>query len=90
MTKEEKLTKQDIIDWAVSRGWTPDKYGNLQKKVGDKEYRLRFSSTALRYETKVRHEGTKYSKPSSEWMRLRSGYYKELSITPDGRLVGLR
>ena len=86
----KKLTKQQIIDWAIGKGWELDKWGHLQKKVGDKEYRFKLSSTAMRYEAKVHHPGTQYSKPSSEWMRLRSGYYKDLSILPDGKLSGLR
>jgi len=88
MTKE--LTKKDIINWATQRGWRLDKYGHLQKKIDGKECRIKLSNTALRYEVKVHYPGGTYSKPSSEWMRLRSGYYKDLSITPEGKLAGLR
>lgn len=85
----KKLTKQDIIDWAIEEGWKLDKWGHLQKKVGDKEYRFKLSSTAMRYEVKIRYPGTQYTSPSSDWLRLRSGYYKDLSFTPEGRLSGL-
>lgn len=88
MTK--KLTKQDIINWATQRGWELDKYGHLQKKINDKEYRFKLSSTALRYEVKVYFAGIQYSRPGSEWMRLRSAYYKDLHITEEGKLSGLK
>ena len=86
----KKFTKQQIIDWAMDRGWKLDKWGHLQKKIGDKEYRFKLSSTAMRYEVKVRHPGTEYSKPSSEWLMLRSGYYKDLYITSEGKLSRLK
>ena len=93
----KKLTKQQIIDWATARGWHLDRYGHLQKvgKLKDKEgkpieYRIKLSSTAMRYEVKVHYDGGQYGKPSNEWMRLRSGYYKDLTITDEGKLSGLK
>ena len=80
-----KLTKQDIINWATSRDWELDKYGHLQKWIEEKQYRFKLSNTSLRYEVKV-----KAFRAPSEWMRLSSGYYKDLSITPEGKLSGLR
>jgi len=35
------FTKAEFEEWATSRGWTRDKYGNFRKVVGDKEYRLK-------------------------------------------------
>jgi len=88
--KTKKLTKEDIIEWATKQGWVLDKYRNLQKEVGDREYRLKLSKNSVRYEVKVHHSGDTYSKPSSEWIRLRSAYYKDLSITEDGKLGGMK
>ena len=88
MTK--KITKQQIIDWATSRGWKLDKWGHLQKEINGKQYRFKLSSTAMRYEFKVHHPGGQYGGPSSEWVRLRSGYYKDISFTPEGKISGLR
>ena len=73
------LTKQQIIDWAISKGWQLDKWGHLQKAVGDKQYRFKLSSTALRYEVKVKHDS------GSEWVRIGGGYYKDLTIE-DGKI----
>ena len=87
--KIKKITKQQIIDWATERGWRSDNWGNLQKEINGRQYRFKLSSTSVRYEVKIHHPGTKYSKPSSEWLRLRSGYYKDLNITSEGKLSGL-
>jgi len=93
MTK--KLTRQDIINWATGRGWNLDKYGHLQKeftgKDGEtKQYRYKLSKTAVRFEIRIHLDGGEYGKPSNEWARLRSGYYKDLSITEEGKLTGLK
>ena len=53
----KKLIRGDIINWATKKGWKLDNWGHLQKKVGDKEYRFKLSSTAMRYEIKVHHAG---------------------------------
>ncbi len=84
------MTKEQFITWAISKGWNLDKFGHLQKKVGDKEYRFKISNISVRYEVKVHFEGGTYSGPKAEWMRLRSGYFKNLTITDEGKLMGLR
>lgn len=84
------MTKREFEQWAHSRGWARDKWGHYQKTLSGKDYRFKLSSTAVRYEVKVHHEGTRYSEPSSEWIRLRSGYLSKLKVSPDGKLTGLR
>jgi len=93
----KKFTKQQIIDWAMDRGWKLDKWGHLQKKIGDKEYRFKLSNTAMRYEVKIHYPetimpstGMVFGRASSGWLRLRSGYYKDLYITSEGKLSGLK
>lgn len=80
-----RMTKVELIDWALNRGWWQDKYGHLQKQINDKQYRLKLSTTAVRYEVRV-----KYDSGGSSWVRLSSGYYKDLSVSDDNKLVGLR
>ena len=75
------ITKQQLIDWAKSKGWEEDNFGHLQKQANGKQYRFKLSSIAVRYETKVKSIG--------EWIRLQSGYFKDLTITEDGKLAGL-
>ena len=79
------MTKQEFIKWAKARSWVVDKWGHLQKQVDDKRYRFRVSKISVRYELKMDRDFQ-----SLEWLRLRSGYFKDLSITPDGKLSGLR
>ena len=73
------MTKDELIAWAKANGWTEDRFGHLQKTNGTSRYRLKLSSIAARYEVKTAHG----------WVRLRSGYYKNLNITADGKLAGM-
>jgi hypothetical protein len=84
------ITKDQFIQLAESKGWTKDKFGHLQKSTNIKDYRFKISSISVRYEVKVHHNATEYSKANNEWVRIRSGYYKDLSITSDGKLAGLK
>lgn len=69
------MKREDFIQWAESRGWKIDRFGHL--RVEGSNYRYKLSSIAVRYEIKL----------PSGWVRLRSGYFSKLSITPDGKLA---
>lgn len=73
------MIKDDLITWAKANGWTEDRFGHFQKTNGTSRYRLKLRSIAARYEVKTTHG----------WVRLRSGYYKNLNITADGKLAGM-
>ena len=75
------MTREELITWAVANGWKLDRFGHLQKEEheGLRRYRLKLGKLAVRYEVH-RHAG---------WVRVHSAYYKELSITADGKLVGM-
>lgn len=77
------MTKQEFINWAKSRGWREDKFGHLQKETDGKQYRFKVSKIAVRYEIKSMGKDV-------GWIRLRSGYFKDLSFTPDGKLSGVK
>ncbi len=83
------LTKEQLINWALSRGWSQDNFGHLQKSANGKNYRLKLSNVAVRYEVRVHHEATEYSKAENEWARLQSGYFKDLSIDDENKLHGM-
>jgi len=85
MTKKQKdmLLKQ-ICDVLVSNGFEQDKYGNYKKEANGELYRYKFNSTSLRYETQCIH-----SDGSKTWVRIRSGYYKDLSITDSNKIAGM-
>ena len=81
------MTRDELITWAKANGWREDRYGHLQRTTcmpegcprEQKTYRLKLSSIAVRYEVKS----------AASWVRLRSGYYKNLTITADGKLAGM-
>ena len=79
---KEGLTKQQVTDWAKRHGYKEDRYGHLQKEARGQKYRLKLQSNSVRYEKRLD------LKPA-EWLRIRSGYYKNLYITADDKLGGL-
>jgi len=81
------MTRDQLIAWAKANGWWEDRYGHLQRTTclpggcprEVETYRLKLSSIAARYEVRT----------SFGWVRIRSGYYKNLSISADGNLGGM-
>lgn len=74
------MNREQLTQWAVSRGWKMDRWGHLQKDQSNgKTYRLKLSRIAVRYEVKGEYG----------WVRLRSGYLSRLSVSEDGKLSGL-
>ena len=79
------MTKQQFIDWAKSKGWKQDKFGHLQKETNEIYYRFKLSNIAVRYEKQITFSDGKH-----EWIRITSGYYKDLSINSEGKLSGMK
>lgn len=79
------MTKQQFVSWAKARGWREDKWGHLQKIINNKQYRFKVSKTSIRYEVRLRYEAG-----GSDWLRIRSGYLRNLSLDSEGKLKGLR
>lgn len=74
------MKREEFIKWAESRGWKMDRFGHLKpESAGTSEYRYKLSRVSVRLEVKS----------GLTWYRLRSGYFSKLSISPDGKLVGL-
>lgn len=82
--RRDKMTKEEVANWAISRGWKkgtrPSKRLLFYKDVHGGPFRLTISNLSVRYEVRI----------SGRWIRLRSGYLKNLSITEDGKLSGLK
>jgi len=76
----QEMNKQEFIEWATSRGWHTVRHGHLRKSQNGNEYRFKLSSVAARYEFKAGDAG---------WARIRSNYFSQLAITPEGKLAGL-
>ena len=75
-----KVTKEVVQNWLVEHGYEKDRWGNFQKTEGDTRFRYKLSGVM------ARKEGFTFS---GQWVRLRSGYYKKLSINANGQLIGM-
>ena len=73
------MTKQEFIDWSKSKGWKQDTWGHLKIK-NNPNLRLKIQKTSVRYERIV----------GGMWIKKGSNYYKNLSITEEGKLKGLK
>ena len=74
-----KMKKEQFIEWAKTRGWQLDRFGHLKKSLNGKVYRFKLSRIAARYELKT----------SAGWVRIKSGYFSKLSVSGEGKLVGM-
>lgn len=80
------MTRAEIIEFLERKGWVRIGQGvHLYKEVKEVEYRMKIGKLSLRYERRVRHEGKGFG-----WMRLRSGYYKDLHISRVDKLSGMK
>lgn len=94
------VTRDEVRRLLVEEhGWTEDRFGHLRKtvttnevRVGDdvvtpysvREYRFKLSKVMARREVQVvHHDGSK------SWIRIKSGYYKDLRII-DGKIHGMK
>jgi hypothetical protein len=81
------MTKQELINWAESKGYQKDKFGHMQKTFSSgRKTRLKIQANSVRYEEKITFAATEYSGKKSEWLRLNSGYLKDTHITPEGKI----
>jgi len=75
------MTRSEVVAWAESHGWTRDAWGHYQRVTPQgNRYRLKLSRIAARYEVRT----------EVGWVRLMSGYYRDLSISPEGKLSGMK
>lgn len=79
------MTKQEFVDWAKKDGWEQDRFGHFHKG----EYRLKVQDRSVRWEKMYRTSASQYNKSEKRYVRIRSGFYSKLSVSPDGTLLGL-
>ncbi len=80
MSVPAMATRDELIAWATRNGWKLDRWGHLKKEFDNGTHRLKLSRIAVRHEL-----NTPFC-----WARIASGYYKNLTITGDGKLAGLK
>jgi hypothetical protein len=75
------MTREELRLWFALHGWQRDAWGHYKKEMSSGTvYRMKFSKRVLRYERR-RSDGV--------WMKVRSGYYSNLSLTDEGKLAGM-
>jgi len=81
------MTNDEFKTWVISRGYKEDKFGHFIKESPlqlDLVYRYKIQDISVRWEKRIDVCG------KHEWLRLRSGYLKHLSINADGKLCGMK
>ena len=75
----KKMTKAQFIEWAQTHEYQLDRFGHMHKEKNGKFYRFKLSRIAVRFEYKSK----------AGWVRLKSGYFSQLTITPEGQIEGM-
>ncbi len=90
------MTRQELENWVISKGYSKDKFGHYTRRVinahledGIVTTRFKMQSNSVRYEKQIEVSDYKDGLVH-EWMKLAGGYYKNLSITPEGKLSGMK
>lgn len=79
------MTKQELEQWLIRHNFKLDKFGHYQKQNSNGDtIRIKLSSVSARYEKKAR------ICDHNEWIRMQSGYFKDLSLSPEDKLRGMR
>jgi hypothetical protein len=81
------LTKDELKTWLISRGFTEDKFGHFQKHSPlqiNVIYRYKIQDISVRFEKQIEVCG------KHEWLKIKSGYLKNLSINEETHLVGMK
>lgn len=74
------MLREKLEEWLLSKGYEKDRFGHFHKtRTNGQEIRYKMNTYSCRYEVRS----------GFGWVRVYSGYYKNLSITDDNRLSGL-
>ena len=85
------MKRQELEQWLINHNYTKDNYGHYHLFLSDgKEYRFKMQKTSCRYEVAGYHAATQYSPKAKFYVRLKSGYYKQMSVNEEGKLSGLK
>lgn len=86
MTPRQKQTKLVALVEALKKdGFTEDRYGNFIKTNERGKYRFKIQATSVRFESQCNHgDGSK------SWVKIRGAYLKDVMISADGKISGLK
>lgn len=76
------MTRVEVETFLRAHGWDSKPiYPHIfYKRDGAGEVRYKLTDLGVRRESRI---------PSGEWIRIRSAYYKNLSVTLDDKLAGM-
>ena len=76
------MTRDQIIQHLTAKDYTVSpRSSELYTKPGAEGWRYRLARLVMRREHRL---------SNGEWIRVRSGYYKDLSINEDGKISGMK
>jgi len=84
------MQKAELENFLTRKGWTKDRFGHYQKEVNGRKVRFKLQANSARYERQIHIPADRYSPARNEWIRVSSGYYKDLTITAEDKLAGLK
>jgi len=76
--RQERMTKEQAEQFFTRHNWTRDKWGHFHKT--QPHYRATVTTHSIKIEVKAGCAG---------WVRIKSGYLRDVTITPDDKLSGL-
>lgn len=79
------MTLHEFEKWATENGWKKDRFGHFHKD----DYRYKVQARSVRLEKGYHTTGSEYSRSEKRWVRLRSAPLSKLSISENGRLIGM-
>lgn len=92
------MTKDELIQWLISKGYKKDTYGHYQKEVElngkSEKIRYKIQGYSVRYERQIlvedNYDHPGFGRVAHDWIRLASGYFKDLSINDKNQLCGMK
>ena len=72
------MTKEQAEQFFTRHNWTRDKWGHFHKT--QPHYRATVTTHSIKIEVKAGCAG---------WVRIKSGYLRDITLTPDDKLSGL-
>lgn len=84
------MKRYELEQHLQDSGWNIDRFGHYHKTLQNGDLcRMKLQTRSVRYEKRITHAATQYSKAENAWVRLYSGYYGKLSISNDFKLSGM-
>ncbi len=80
------MKKEEFVQWALRRGLKQDAYGHMILTLPSGQvYRYKVQSISIRKEKRCT-----YSDGKNFWLHISSAYLKDLKLSADDKLIGLR